>query len=531
MDDDRPTADSLGVWNGLIAGLDEELVGLEAEKTIDARGATITPGFHDVHNHMASFGQRLTGIDASTFRTLDELYSAVATRARDYPDEEWITGSGYDQTVLGRHPEREKLDAAGQGRKVMLIHRTSHMLVASTQVFESVGALDAGYQAPEGGFVERDGRGLPTGLVAEQAMAPFRDLRKPVPLCDLVETLVLASDHFVSEGLTSVAEAGIGASPIVGSSPVELAAYKRGHVTGRLRVRTQLMVAMENFHELDTAPGDGFAYGVDLGIRTGLGGRRLSIGPLKIFTDGALMSQTASMSTNFCGHDHAGIMQFGFEKLCDLAVQAHGSGWQLAVHAIGDHAVDIAMDVIEAAENSFPRADPRHRIEHASAVRPDQLRRIVEMGIIPSPQGRFVYELGDGVAELVGADRLPWTYRHKSFLEAGLTVPGSSDRPVAAGAPLLAMQSLAERLTASGQEFSRTEAVSAYEALKSYTLHAAYASLEEGFKGRLRGRYLADFVVLSQDPTSVPTNEIGEVPIQATFVDGEPVYNPAGDWA
>jgi predicted amidohydrolase YtcJ len=528
LDPARPKAHSLGVWNGRIAGVDDDVTALPTHRTIDLGGATVTPGFHDVHNHMAAFGQRLQEIDASEFTSAEELYDAVAASVAENPNREWITGSGYDQTRIGGHPKRHKLDAASQGRKVMFIHRTSHMLVASTAVFQAVGAMNPDYPVRAGGFLERDADGMPTGLVAEQAMAPFRDLRKPFSELDLVTVLGLASKQYVSEGLTSVAEAGIGASPIVGSSPVELAAYQRGHESGAIRVRTQLMVAMENFHPLATAPSDGYSQGIDLGIHTGFGGERLSIGPVKIFTDGALMSRTASMTENFCGHNHAGVMQFGFEQLRDLAVAAHTGGWQLAVHAIGDHAVDVALDVIAAATASKERPDPRHRIEHASVVRDDQLARFVELGVIPSPQGRFVNEIGDGVAEVVGNERMPWTYRHKSFLDAGLVVPGGSDRPVVKGAPLPAMQAMVERLTSSGREFSRHEGVSALEALRSYTAHSAYASREDHFKGVVKSTYVADLVVLDQDPTAVPTEVIGHINVLATIIDGAVEFDPQG---
>src|SRR5699024_9303599 len=172
---------------------------------------------------------------------------------------------------------------------------------------------------------------------------------------------------------------------IVGSSPIELAAYQLGHEEEKIHVRTQLMIAMENFHSLTTGAGDGYSKGLDLGIRTGFGNDRLSIGPVKMFTDGALMSRTAAMSRNFCGHDHAGIMQYGFEELVEIAKHAHSGGWQIAMHAIGDEAVDVALDVLKTATRSDPYHSIRHRIEHASVVRPDQMKRFVEQTIIPSP--------------------------------------------------------------------------------------------------------------------------------------------------
>lgn len=526
LDENRPVASAVGIWNGRIAGVDGDIDGLGAHRVVDAAGATLIPGFHDVHNHMATYGQQIQEIDASGFTDVDQLYDAVAEVAAAGPGREWITGSGYDQTRLGGHPEREKLDRASGGRKVMFIHRTCHMLAASTAVFDVIGAMSPDFPVVPGGFIERDEYSMPTGLVAEQAMTPFRNLRKPFSETDLVTALGLASDRFLAEGLTSVAEAGIGDSPLVGSSPVELAAYQRGHETNRIRVRTQLMVAMDNFHEITTASVDDYHLGLDLGMRSGFGNERLSLGPLKVFTDGALMSRTASMTENFCGHDHSGVMQFGEAELRDIAISAHRGGWQLAVHAIGDNAVDVALDMIQAATESKQRNDPRHRIEHASVVRPDQMGRFVDLGIIPSPQGRFVYEIGDGVAEVIGADRLPWTYRHRSFLEAGLVVPGGSDRPVVQGAPLKALQAMVERTTSSGAEFNLHEGVSAFEALKSYTVHSAYASREEDSKGRIKERLLADLVLLDADPTRVDTEDIGKISVLATLVGGVAEYDP-----
>lgn len=524
----RPRATSIGVWNGRIVGVDEDLSGVDARTHIDAGGAVITPGFHDSHNHTAAFGRLLQEIDAGALSSLDELYSAIASRHAELPPEQWILASGYDQSRLGGHPRRQVLDQIAPGRKIIVNHRTTHLLVASTPVFVEVGALSPDFVISDGGFIERDADGEATGLVGEQAMTPFRDLLRPHSIDNLAAAIVRAGERFLSEGITSVGEAGIGDSAVVGSSPIELAAYQRLSAEGRLPVRTQLMVAMENLHAVGSSPADGIELGLDLGIHSGFGDDMLELGPIKMFTDGALMSRTAALTADFCDHPGAGMMQFDREYLIERATQAHRGGWQLAVHAIGDHAVDIALDTIEAAIASGPPRDHRHRMEHASVVRPDQLERMVTLGVIPSPQPRFVYELGDSVALGLGPERVPWTYRHASFLAAGLTVPAGSDRPVVAGAPLPAMQSMVDRLTRSGAPFNPEEAVSAEEALRAYTVGSAYAARQEHKKGSLRPRMLADFVVLDADPTAVPTPEIGEISVLATVVGGEARFDPEG---
>lgn len=530
LDDEWPVATSVGILHGRIVGVDEQIAGLKARHTVNLAGATVVPGFHDAHNHMATFGRKLLEIDAGTFSSLDGLYSAIRKQAERFPDRRWIIASGYDQSTLGGHPERLALDAAAPGHNVIVNHRTTHMLVASTAVFEQLGAMRADFKPASGGFIERMADGTPTGLVGEQAMIPFRGLLKPFSLTDLADAIGRASEVYLTEGITSVCEAGIGNSAVVGSSPIELAAYQNARESGQLKVRTQLMVAMENLHHVDTNPVDGFDLGLDLGIRTGLGDAWLSIGALKMFTDGALMSRTASLTNDFCDHGGRGMLQFDAEYLRERATAAHRAGWQLAVHAIGDNAVDLALDVIEEANGKYPRAGHRHRIEHASVVRPDQLERMVRLQVVPSPQGRFVYEIGDGVAAGLGEARLPWTYRHASFISAGLTVPGSSDRPVVDGAPLLGMQAMVQRRTKSGRTFTPDEAVTATEALRSFTVDSAYAAKQEKAKGRIRSGFLADLAVLDADPTSIDADAIGSIRVLATVVDGVAAHDTTGQF-
>lgn len=526
MDPARPTATTLGVWGGRIVGLDAEVADLPAVQRIDARGMTITPGFHDAHNHMATFGRSLLNIDAGALRSLDELYGAVRELAAREPDREWIVADSYDQHQLGGHPTRAALDAAAPGRQVIVNHRTTHMLVASTAVFERVGALTAAWPMPDGGFIERDAAGLATGLVGEQAMAPFRDLSRPYSVAVLADAIGRASDHYLAEGITSVGEAGIGASAVVGSSPIELLAYQTAREAGRLGVRAQLMVSMENLHPLISAPSDLIDLGLDLGLRTGFGDDMLGISALKMFTDGAISSRTAALSEPFCDHGGTGIMQFDRAALTALACSAARGGWQLAVHAIGDHANDVALDVIAAARAAAPANTRRHRIEHASILRDDQVRRFAAERVIASVQPQFVSAIGDTVLAAMG-DREPWTYRHRSLLGAGVTVVAGSDRPVVSGNPLQAIQDSVLRRTSSGRAFSPDEAVDVLTALRCYTREPAYAVHREDRLGILRAGAHADFTVLDGDLVGGPADQIAAIPVAATVVAGEFRYDPS----
>jgi predicted amidohydrolase YtcJ len=220
-----------------------------------------------------------------------------------------------------------------------------------------------------------------------------------------------------------------------------------------------------------------------------------------------------------------GYLQADAAELQATIIAAHRSGWQVATHAIGDLAIDVVLDAYERALEEFPRRDPRHRIEHFAVVQPRQVARAAGLGVIAVPQGRFATELGDGMLAAVGPARHDWLYRQRSLLEAGMVLPGSSDRPVVAGAPLLGIADMVNRRTASGAPFNPGEAITAQQALHAYTRGSAYASRQEHVKGSIAPGMLADLVVLSEDPTAVSPERIAGLAVLATIVDGHPRHD------
>ncbi len=183
------------------------------------------------------------------------------------------------------------------------------------------------------------------------------------------------------------------------------------------------------------------------------------------------------------------------------------------------------LDAYEQALAQYPRRDPRHRIEHFAVVQPGQVARAAALGVIAVPQGRFATELGDGMLAAVGADRHGWLYRQRSLLDAGMVLPGSSDRPVVSGAPLLGIADMVNRRTASGEPFNPGEAITAEQALRAWTWGSAYASRQEHVKGTVAAGMLADLVVLSEDPTAVSPERIAGLEVLATITGGQPRYD------
>ena len=523
MDPSRPRASAVAVAGGRIAALDEVRPG--SGHVVDLGGATVLPGFNDAHNHMIGFGMSLAEVKLSTppVGSLDELYAAIARRAETTAPGEWVIGAGYDQNKLGGHPHRDALDRAAPGRRVWLRHTSGHMCVVNSPVLAALGIDAAAIEVP-GGRVAADSGGRPTGLLEERAQLLVGSLVYPYPLAELTDAIARAAEVYLKEGVTSCTEAGIGGG-WVAHSPAELAAYAAARGQGRLAVRVELMTAREVLHPLGAHPDDNLVAGLDLGITTGFGDDWLRLGAVKIFADGSLVGRTAAVHDPYEGSEGSGYLQADADELTGAIIAAHRSGWQVATHAIGDLAIDLVLDAYARAQAEYPRRDPRHRIEHFAVVQPGQVARAAALGVIAVPQGRFATELGDGMLAAVGPGRHGWLYRQRSLLDAGMVLPGSSDRPVVAGAPLLGLADMVNRRAASGAPFNPGEAVSAEEAVRAWTWGSAYASRQEHVKGSIAPGMLADLVVLSEDPTAVSPDRIAGLEVLATIVGGQCRYD------
>ncbi|MEV0177145.1 amidohydrolase [Streptomyces sp. NPDC050803] len=529
LDPDRPTARALGVLGGRIVALDEDLDGCTADTVVDLGGAHAVPGFNDAHHHLSMVGERRRQLDVSADAApdLDALYRAVAERAAALPADAWVVGSGYDQNKIGAHPTAEALDRAAQGRPVWLVHTSGHMAVAGTKAFARAGFPDlAAVPDVPGGEVVRDADGRAAGLLKEAAMRPVERVLRPLPAEEWIANIAEGSRAALAVGLTSVTEPGIGVVGLIGNGPADLDAFMRARERALLGVRMTLMPYITALHDCGVCEPGASWYGLDLGLRTGFGDEWLRIGPTKILSDGSLIGRSAAMCCDY--HDspgNSGLLAFEREQLRRYIVEAHRCGWQVATHAIGDAALDVVLDAYEEAGRAHPRRDVRHRIEHAGVASDAQVARIAELGLIPVPQGRFLSETGDGLLAALGPERGRLAYRMRSFLDAGVVLPGSSDAPVVASDPLLSIHDMVNRRTASGAPIGPDEAVTARDALYAYTVGSAYAVHEERVKGTLARGMLADFTVLSDDLLGVAAERIAELTVGATVVGGRVAHD------
>lgn len=530
QDDRRPVAGAIAVQRGRIvevAGDASELAGLTAERRVDLGGAFVVPGFHDAHAHTAWFGRSLgeLALTSPPLRTLDDLYDRIARAAAERPPGSWIIAGGYEQTKLGgAHPHRRELDRVAGDHYVWLKHYSGHMAVVNSKVLAAIGDV----AAPDGGVVERDAAGEPTGLLQERAQGLVQALVYPSPVEEVAAAVARAHRVYLTEGITSCQEAGVGGG-WVGETPVEVEAYRRLRDRGELRVRSTLMPVAEALHGLAGHADDGLELGLDLGIRTGFGDEWLALGAVKLFADGAVGGRTAAMHEDFADDPgNRGYLQNDEAWLRRTIVAAHRSGWQIASHAIGDRAVDVILDIYAEMLRAHPRADARPRIEHCGVVGPAAFERIRELGVIPVPQGRFIGALGDRVRRILGERRAGWYYRQRGFVDAGVPLAASSDRPVVDGAPLRGIHDLVNQRTDEGDPFNPAEALTPAQALRAYTLGSAYAGFAERDRGSIEVGKLADLCVLSDDLTAVAPERIKDVRVLATVTGGDLAYDDAG---
>lgn len=516
LDPDLPHATAVGVRDGRIAWVGAaEDAGTEfsgPHREVDLGGATVVPGFIDAHHHVMTLGQWMSQINCAypAVRSIGDIVAAVAQRTGATPAGDWIQGRGYDDNRLAerRHLTRHDLDAVSPHHPVLIRNISGHMSVVNSVALRMAG-IDKDSVSPFGGHIGRDAHGEPTGLLQEKAQEllglPFLSRDKE----QLAGYLQAAGRACLAAGITSGHEAGI-------FHGTEFSVLQDAWAAGTLPLRTYMMIRTPMLDALE-----------DVGFHTGFGDDRLRVGAIKVISDGSLIGRTAAVCLPYPDSEHEndlGLAMFSQEELDDIVWRGHRAGWQVAIHAIGDRAIDMCLNAYEAALRRLPRPDHRHRIEHCGVMRSDIVTRMAGLGVIPVGQPPFIHEFGDGFLAHLGQERCRLTYPLKTLLDAGIPVAGSSDAPVSSYQPLVGIQAAVTELTSGGAAFAPAEALTVEQALAIYTRNAAHAAFDEDRKGTVTFGKYADLAVLGADPRTVPAGEIAAIPVVATMLGGEFVH-------
>jgi predicted amidohydrolase YtcJ len=487
---DPPVA-ALAVVGGRVAGVGDARE-LRARcgrpvREIDLGGRVVLPGLIDAHCHLVAYGLiHRREADLQGARSIAEIQArlrAHAGRMGDDPaGDRWLLGRGFEQELLAeaRWPARADLDAVSADRPIRITRVCGHVLVASSAAMRRAGLAPAG-----------DGR------FTEEAMAPFS---RAVPPPDDAEWLAAA--RWATAEAAAVGWTGV---HCLVTEPGEIRALQTLRDAGELPIRVRLQIS---YGMLEPARA--------LGLRTGFGDDRLRLGAVKLFADGSLGARTAALQAPYADDpDNQGILIHSQEEL-DRRVAAIGeAGFQVAIHAIGDAALDAALTAMERS----PRLAPRPRVEHASLAPPALRARMRRLGAVAAVQPPFV--LADTwMAARVGPERLPWTYPFRTLRAEGVPLAGSTDCPVEA---LDAWPAVAAAVHRGGQ--NRDECLPLADALAMFTHGSAYAAGDEERLGALAPGYRADFLVLDTDPFALPAGELAALRPALTVVDGKVVYD------
>jgi predicted amidohydrolase YtcJ len=507
LDNRHPKAQALAIEHGHIVkiGTDRKVLSVAGKDTQirNLGGAVVLPGFTDCHTHLVKYGIELYGANLRKATSISEIQSILRKQAEKTPPRAWVLGYGWDQEKLieRRLPNRFDLDAAVSDKPVCIYRVCRHICVANSITLQ-LANITKTTTPPMGGVIDHhDKTGEPTGVLRENAMDL---LSSHIPVLDgeeLRKAISFAMRKAVSAGLTSI--------HCIVDQPEHVRALQAMNQAGELLARVYVLI-----------PDDWLASAGEIGVSTGLGDEMLRIQAIKVFTDGSLGASTAALETPYSDSpDTRGVLIHSQDQLNSIIESASRQAFQVAIHAIGDRAISMALAAIEHARLAIPQCDKvRHRIEHASVLNPDLIRRIKRARVIASVQPHFIPS-DPWVPARVGHQRAKFVYALKSLLESGITMVGGSDCPIE---PIDPLEGISAAVASATKDYG--ERISTEAAVDLFTKNAAYATHEEKLKGTIDLGKIADLVVLDRNPLVVSPEQIRKIKVLATVVGGRIVY-------
>ncbi|WP_026533649.1 amidohydrolase [Arthrobacter sp. H14] len=477
-------------------------------------GKLVVPGFNDAHCHVSQAALARARLDLTAVHGPNELRQAVAAQAAAVPDGAWVIGQALDDRRLTADVvNRAFLDFISRDQPILLIQYSFHRAVANSRALELMGYFSAA-DSPAGGQLLTDPDGTLNGWMFERAWLDQwlpgtgkRSLVDSSVLSAHTAALAEVNAELHSVGITSYCDAIV--------TPVEERLYQAAMDAGTLTPRVNMLL-WHSYFDPATPPGPS-------------GNNRLQFAGVKMMLDGALGGGTCLCREPYAGESDTGngLQVLSDEQFAQQVKEVHDAGLRAAIHANGDLAISKVLDVIESLQQDAPGTGTNHRIEHCSIVDGGIIDRIKASGVTPVPFGAFVHFYGHQINAYYGQDRAQMTCAHKSMLDAGIAVAGSSDYPIVPINPLLALQCMVTRESADGLVVGPKQRLNVLEALGIYTHGSAAATGEAGIKGRITAGQLADFVVLDQDITAIASSEIHQTAVRSTWVGGECVWAAA----
>ncbi|QDI67432.1 amidohydrolase [Streptomyces calvus] len=493
---------------GKVAALDPGAV--RGARRLDGRGRVLLPGLHDAHGHLWGIGALAVQLDLSGTRSLQEALDRLAAYAAAHPGQTWIQGRGWNEVVwgLGRLPTAQDLDSVVSDRPVWLVRVDGHAGVANSQALQLSG-VTADTPDPAGGQIVRDASGAPTGVFVDAAQT-FVTSQLPEPTLDDVRDRALAAQtRLNAAGLTSVSDAGTSADGVV--------VLRRLASSGELTLRLNAFLDYAAFTEVGAeARTDSFA------------GDMLRVRTVKLYVDGALGSHGAAMIEPYSDRPSTrGLLQMEPAELNRRVQRILRGGYQAAVHAIGDLGNRVVLDAYEQAFRTVGDQGLRHRIEHAQVIALDDIPRFKRLGVIASMQPVHATDDMNMAETRVGPERIKGGYAWRTLLDQGTVVASGSDFPVSSENPFDGLHAAVTRTDREGRPdggWYPEQAMTPVEALRSFTVDAAYAAHQEKVLGGLEPGKWADFILVDTDPFELPAGRaLWQTGVLQTWVAGHRV--------
>lgn len=489
---------------------------------IDLEGKLLLPGFNDSHLHFTSGGSYLLGINLRPALSKEEFVEIIkdyiASNPSSFDDSRatprvnrWITGGRWDHELWPEKvlPTKDLIDPFTQNTPVFVSRIDGHVGLANSKALQLAG-ITRDTPSPDGGLIEKDEEGNPTGILKDNAMDLVFKVIPPPSLEENVEAALRALEEARKLGITSVQDL---------TQPDEFEAYKKILKDGNLTCRIYSIWPIDKYEDIVRA-------GVTVGNDEGL----LKRGGLKAYADGSLGASTAWFFEPY----YQDPSNYGLAidvvtngNLEKWATDADRNRLQICTHAIGDRANAFMLDLYEKIKATSSPWERRFRIEHAQHLRKEDIKRFSEIGVIASVQPYHCIDDGVWAEKRIGPERIKTTHAYKSLLKNGAVVAFGTDWPVAPLNPLYGIYAAATRQTVDGKNpngWIPEEKISVEDAIKCYTLNAAFASYEEKIKGSIEVGKLADFVVLSDDILVIDPVKIKDVLVEMTVFDGEIIY-------
>jgi predicted amidohydrolase YtcJ len=524
VNDRQPRAQAIAVKSGKIifVGSNADAAAHEGKGTrvVDLRGSTVVPGLTDSHYHLSGVGAREINLNLEGTTSLQDFLAKVRERVERARPGEWVTGRGWIETFWKPpvFPTRWDLDKVSPNNPVFLNRADGHGAIANSAALKIAGVTRE-TPSPFGGEVMKDkATGEPTGMLLDNAQGLVRRHIPQGGRAEAEQAILLGVKRSLELGWCQIQDAG--------GSYADVELMRKLYGEGKIKLRIYKAVH---------GPGGASARLLNEGATVGAFDNRFTLRAIKVVFDGALGSKGAALLEKYNDHDTAGFLTHKEEEVMPMLIEAVRKGIQVETHAIGDRANRVILDLYEKALQAVPPAErkvrePRWRVEHAQIVHPSDIPRFTKLGVIPSMQPS--HAIGDlhFAPSRVGIKRLEGAYAWQSFIKNGSIVAGGSDAPVERGEPMIEFYAAVSRKDQkgfSGEGWHPEQAVSREQALKMFTIWAAYAAFEENLKGSIEPGKLADLTVLSANIMTIPEAEILKTRCVMTVVGGEIVFDSA----